>query len=168
MEILKRMLRASLLESNLYEEVEHDLDSNWQAFLVVLICALCSGIGGAGIVGMQGILSMFVFIIIGWIIWCLVIYIIGVKVFEYESDLGVLMRATAYASSPLVLTILGLIPGVGIYLRIGAYLWGLVAFVIAVRQALKCDTLWSIFIVVQGFIVYVIIFILIVLFKFLF
>lgn len=46
---LARMLRASLLDTTLYEEVEVDTRATWQAIGVVLLSSLASGlVSGAG------------------------------------------------------------------------------------------------------------------------
>ena len=42
---LQRMLRASLLEADAYEEVEADRGANLQALLVVVLAAVAMGIG---------------------------------------------------------------------------------------------------------------------------
>ena len=45
--LVNRMIRAAMLDSRLYEEVEHDRSATSQAMQVVIIVALASGIGGA-------------------------------------------------------------------------------------------------------------------------
>ena len=45
--LVNRMIRAAMLDTSLYEEVEHDSSATSQAMQVVLIVALASGIGSA-------------------------------------------------------------------------------------------------------------------------
>src|SRR3990172_7227260 len=85
---------------------------------------------------------------------------IGVTIFKHTSDMGELLRCLGFAYSPNVLSILGIIPGIGIVIRLIASIWTLVAVVIAARQALDCGTGRAILISVLGFIAFGIVFIL--------
>ena len=161
MEILRKLVRASLLDSSLYEEVQKDKEVMWQAYLIVLVCSLCNGIGNVGLVGVQGIIPGFLFGLIGWFFWSGVIYLIGVKLFEYKSDMGGLLRCTAFAYSPTVISIFGVIPSVDIAFRTISTLWLILTFIKAVKQALGTSVGMSVFIVVQGFVVYLIVLILV-------
>lgn len=166
MEILRKLVRASLLESSLYEEVQKDKEVMWQAYVVVLVCSLCNGIGNVGLVGVQGIIPGFLFGLVGWFFWSGVIYLIGVKLFEYKSDMGGLLRCTAFAYAPAVISIFGVIPSgvdptVGIVFRTISSLWLILTFIKAVKQALGTSLGMSVFIVVQGFVVYLIVLILV-------
>ena len=82
---------------------------------------------------------------------------IGVKIFKHTSDMGELLRCLGFAYSPYVLSILGIIPGIGIIIRLIASIWTLVAVVIAARQALDCGTGRAILISVLGFIAFIIV-----------
>ncbi len=155
------MLRASLLRPDLYAEVEKDRNATLQAYVVVVMGGLCDGIGSVGLVGAQGLLTGVLAGVIGWFLWSLVIYLIGVKVFEHPSDMGELLRCTGFAYSPSVLRLLGVIPVAGIYLRAMSTVWIVAAFVVAVKQALDCSWGRAVFIVVQGLMVFLIVFILI-------
>ncbi|HEX9831239.1 MAG TPA: hypothetical protein VGA94_06080 [Thermodesulfobacteriota bacterium] len=45
MNLVQKMIRASMLDIQLYEEVEKDQEATRQAYLVVLIAGICSGVG---------------------------------------------------------------------------------------------------------------------------
>lgn len=45
--LVSRMIRATKLDVNLYEEVEADTTANKQAFLAVVVVSLATGIGSA-------------------------------------------------------------------------------------------------------------------------
>ncbi|MBI2486678.1 MAG: hypothetical protein HYW01_06905 [Deltaproteobacteria bacterium] len=62
-----------------------------------------------------------------------------------------------FAYSPHVLNLFGFIPIIGFLIFIAVFLWGLAAFVIAVRQALDCETGRAILIVILSSIPYLII-----------
>ena len=55
---------------------------------------------------------------------------------QTEADLGQLLRTIGFAASPGLLLALGIIPLIGAIISFVVQIWMLVAFVIAVRQAL--------------------------------
>ncbi|MCI0454966.1 MAG: YIP1 family protein [Candidatus Dadabacteria bacterium] len=158
MNIVNKMVRAAKLDIQLYEEVEKDIGATKEAFLVVLIGAVCNGIGSIEMLGARGIITGIISGIVGWLLWSAVIYLIGVKIFKHTSDMGELLRCLGFAYSPNVLSIFGIIPGVGIVIRFIASVWVLVAFIVAARQALDCGTGRAILISVLGFAAFVIVF----------
>jgi hypothetical protein len=160
MNLVNKMIRAAKLDAQLYEEVEKDTVATKEAFLVVLIGAICNGIGSVGILGAKGIITGIISGIVGWLLWSAVIYLIGVKIFKHTSDMGELLRCLGFAYSPNVLSILGLIPGIGLIIRFIASIWVLVAFIVAVRQALDCGTGRAILVSVLGFVAFIIVFVL--------
>jgi hypothetical protein len=159
MNLADKMIRAAKLDVRLYEEVEKNSEATKEAFLVVLIGAICNGIGSIGVLGAKGIIAGLISAIIGWVLWSIVI-LIGAKVFKHTYDMGGLFRCLGFAYSPLALMILGVIPVIGGIIRFVAFIWVLVAFTVAVRQALNCETGRAILISVPGFIVFFVIIIL--------
>ena len=137
--LMDRMVRASKLDARLYEEVEADKGAMGQATGVVVLSSVAAGIGSVGEGGFTGILLGTVFALIGWYVWAYLTYLIGTKVLpepETKADMGELLRTIGFSSSPGLIRVLGIIPGlVGIFF-VGASVWMLVAMVIAVRQAL--------------------------------
>lgn len=157
MNLADKMIRAAKLDVQLYEEVEKDAEATKEAFLIVLIGAICNGIGSIGVLGAKGIIAGLISAIIGWGLWSVVIFLIGVKVFKHTSDMGELLRCLGFAYSPNVLSILGVIPAIGPIIRFVVFVWVLVAFIIATRQALDCGTGRAILISVLGFISFLLI-----------
>ncbi len=159
--LVDRMIRASKLDVNLYEEVEADQGSMGQAISVVVISSIASGIGAMGVVGISGIIVGAVAALIGWVVWAFLAYIIGTKLLpepQTKSDIGEVLRTTGFASSPGVFRILAFIPLVGALISIAASIWMLVAMIIAIRQALDYKSTWrAILVCVIGFIIYVVI-----------
>ena len=79
------------------------------------------------------------------VIWAYLAYFIGTKFLpepQTEADLGQLLRTTGFSSSPGLIRILGIIPGLGTLIFTVASIWMLVAMVIAVRQALDYQSTW--------------------------
>ncbi|RMD88666.1 MAG: hypothetical protein D6813_11740 [Calditrichaeota bacterium] len=134
-----RMIRAAKLDINLYEEVEADTTAFGQAMGVVIIASLAAGIGSIGKVGGQGIIGGTISALIGWFVWAYLTYFIGTKLLpepQTSSNPGELLRTIGFSSSPGVIRILGIIPGLYTIVFFIANVWMLVAMVIAVRQAL--------------------------------
>jgi hypothetical protein len=157
MNLADKMIRAAKLDIQLYEEVEKDPEATKEAFLVVLIGAVCNGIGSIGVLGAKGIIAGLISAVLGWILWSAVIFLIGVKAFKHTSDMGELLRCLGFAYSPNALSILGVIPVIGAVIRFVIFIWVLVAFIIAVRQALDCGTGRAVLVSVLGFIAFLII-----------
>ena len=136
--LMERMIRASKLEVALYEEVEHDKTTMKQAMVVVVLSSLAAGIGSLRI-GLIGMALNVVAALVGWYIWAYMTYFIGTRLFaepQTEADHGQLLRTIGFSSSPGLIRILGIIPGVRGIVFLVASIWMLVAMVIAVRQAL--------------------------------
>ena len=157
--IVDRMVRASKLDINLYEEVEADKSSLGQAILVVVISSLAAGIGTLGYSGINGLIFGTIASLVGWVVWVVIIYVVGAKLMpepQTKSDISELLRTTGFAYSPGVLRILFFIPFIGAIVTIAAGIWILVAMIIAVRQALDYQSTWrAILVCVIGFIVYI-------------
>ncbi len=142
-----RMLRAAKLDVDLYEEVEADKSAMPQAMGVVVLSSVAAGIGGSGmgVAGPGGILMGIVLSLVGWYIWAFLTYFIGTKLLpepQTHADLGELLRTIGFSSSPGLIKILGIIPGLGAVVFSVASIWMLVAMVIAVRQALDYKSTW--------------------------
>lgn len=134
-----RIIRAAKLDLHLYEEVEADEGALGQAMGVVVISGIAAGVGNIGRVGFSGILIGTIFALIGWFVWAYLIYFIGTKLLpepQTKSHPAELMRTIGFSSSPGLIRVLGIIPGLsGIVFPVAA-IWMLLAMVIAVRQAL--------------------------------
>lgn len=134
-----RMLRAAKLDINLYEEVEADTTAMGQAMAVVILSSVAAGIGSIDRFGIGGILSVSVAALVGWYVWAYLTYFIGTRILpepQTEADVGQLLRTIGFSSSPGLIRILAIIPGLGNLVNLVAAVWMLVAMVIAVRQAL--------------------------------
>lgn len=144
--LMTRMIRASKLDVQLYEEVESDRTALGQALGVVILSSLAAGIGTIGHVGGYGeILVGAIAAVIGWFVWAFLTYWIGTRLLpeaQTEADLGQLLRTTGFSSSPGLIRVLGILPGLTGIVFMVAGVWMLVAMVIAVRQALDYQSTW--------------------------
>ncbi len=134
-----RMIRAAKLDRGLYEEVEADTGATGQAMLVVVLSSVAAGIGSAGGAGLTGLLFGALSALAAWYIWAFLTYFIGTRLLpesQTEADVGQLLRTIGFSSSPGLLRIMGILPGLTGIVFLGCAIWMLVAMVIAVRQAL--------------------------------
>lgn len=134
-----RIIRAAKLDVNVYEEVEADKSAMVQAIGVVILASIAAGIGSVERVGLSGIFIGTIIALIAWLIWAYITYIIGVKLLpepQTKSDYGELLRTIGFSSSPGMIRILGIIPGLSGIVFFLTGIWMLVAMIVAVRQAL--------------------------------
>ena len=162
-----RIIRASKLDSNLYEEVEADKSALGQAMAIVIFSSIAAGIGLYKTGGFNGIITGTMASLITWYIWAYLTYFIGTKFLpepQTEADLGELLRTIGFASSPGLLRIFYFVPGIGALLYLISSLWMLVAMIIAVRQALDYNsTLRAVGVCVIGYVIQI--FILVIIFS---
>jgi hypothetical protein len=152
--LLRRMLRASLLDSHTYEEVEADRRAIGQAALVVSLACVAIGCARAW----HGVQAGFdterlVFQVVLSVLEPLALWV-GGSAFAFmvgatflrgpatQTDFAEVLRTTGFAFSPALLRALVVLPpatlGLGIDLLARA--WTFAAVVVAIRQALDFDT----------------------------
>ena len=138
-----RMLRAAKLDVNLYEEVEADTSAMGQAMGVVILASLAAGIGSTAVQGVGGIIVGTLASLAGWYIWAYLTYFIGTKFLpepQTQTNPGELLRTIGFSSSPGIIRIVGIIPGLTGIVFFIASVWMLGAMVVAVRQALDYES----------------------------
>ncbi len=159
-----RIIRAAKLDVSLYEEVEADKGALGQAMGVVVLSSIAAGLGSIGRLGLGGILIGTVTALIGWYVWAYLTYFIGTKLLpepQTKADYGELLRTIGFSSSPGLIRVLGIIPGLAGVVFLVASIWMLIAMVIAVRQALDYrSTLRAAGVCVIGWIIQALIFVL--------
>jgi len=159
-----RIIRAARLDVALYEEVEADKSALGQAMGVVVLSSIAAGIGNTSKAGLWGMLMMVVVALVGWYIWAYLTYFIGTKLLpepQTKADHGELLRTIGFSSSPGLIRVLGIIPGMQSIVFPIAAIWMLVAMVIAVRQALDySSTLRAIGVCLIGWIIQMVLFVL--------
>ena len=139
-----RLMGASVLDVDTYEEVEADRGATAQAFIVVLASSLASGIGASGFMRDSHQLTQGIFIwsaisLVAWAAWALLVFEIGGRLLpepETSVDVGELMRTIGFSSAPGLLRVFGIVPELALPVFILTTIWMLVAMVVAVRQAL--------------------------------
>ena len=137
--LMDRIIRAAKLDVHLYEEVEADKAAMGQAMWVVVLSSLAAGVGSFAKGGISGLLIGAILALVGWYIWAYLTYLIGVKLLpepQTRADHTELLRTIGFSSSPGLIRVFGIIPGLTGVVFLVANIWMLVAMVIAVRQAL--------------------------------
>jgi hypothetical protein len=159
-----RIIRAAKLNAALYEEVEADKRALAQAMGVVVLSSIAAGLGSISRAGFGGILMGTITALISWFIWAYLTYFIGTKFLpepQTKADLGELLRTIGFSSSPGLIRVLGIIPGLRSIVFLVGGIWMLVAMVIAVRQALDYQsTLRALVVCIIGWIIQAIFFVL--------
>jgi len=152
-----RIIRAAKLDVNLYEEVEADKGAMGQAMGIVVLSSIAAGVGLIETGGFSGIFTGTIASLIGWYVWAYLTYFIGTKFLpepQTKADFGELLRTIGFSSSPGLIRVLGIIPGLGVVVFFTASIWMLVAMVIAVRQALDYNsTLRAVGVCVIGWVI---------------
>jgi hypothetical protein len=140
---LDRLVRVCRLDAHVFEEVEHDPSAMGQAAAVIALAALAQAVASLPVLGVMGVLAGVIGAFLGWFAGTAVIWLIGVRIMGHTSDYPELLRTLGFASVPQILLILGVLPLGPLHgvLRIVVALLLLVAYVVAVRQALDVTTL---------------------------
>ena len=136
------MIRAARLDVQLYEEVEADQGAMGQATTVVVLSAVAAGVGSGG-AGLFAIVLGAIAALVGWYVWAFLTYFIGTRLLpepQTRADQGELLRTIGFSSTPGVLRVFGIIPGLMPLVFSVTGVWMLVAMIIAVRQALDYNS----------------------------
>jgi hypothetical protein len=156
-----RMIRAARLDVSLYEEVEADQGATGQAMAVVVLSSVAAGVATIATRGIGGIVLGTVGALVGWVVWAWLTYLIGTRLLpepQTKADVGELLRTLGFASSPGVIRVVGIVPGLTMLSFLVAAVWMLVTMVVAVRQALDyTSTGRAVGVCVIGFLVQVVI-----------
>ena len=109
-----RIFRAAKLDVSLYEEVEADKGALGQSMGVVVLSSVAAGLASISTGGFGGILVGTITALIGWYVWAYITYFIGTKLLaepQTKADPGELLRTIGFSSSPGLIRVLGIIPG---------------------------------------------------------
>ncbi len=151
--MFNRILGVLKLDSNTFEEIEHDENATTQALIIVAVIALISAlgsgigssIGGGGFIG--NFISTLIWGFVGWLLWSVVTYFVGTALFKGQATVGEMLRVIGFAYAPQFISI---IPCIGWIIGL---IWTLAAGFVAVRQGLDLDNMKAFFTIVIGFIV---------------
>ena len=143
MTFVQRMVGAAKFSSSAYEDVEADRGATGQALAVVVLSSLAAGVGAG--TGLSGLVLGTVLSLVGWLVWALLIYLIGARWLPEpgtQSDTGELMRTIGFATSPGILRVVGIVPFLTSIVFLVTAFWMLATMVVGVRQALDYKSTW--------------------------
>ena len=147
------------LDKELYEEVESDQSATGQAMAVVILSSVAGGIGLGGLASLQTVFIRTLLSLAIWLVSAVIIFVVGTRILPApgtRSDPGELLRTIGFAQSPGLLYLLALVPFAGWAVKLVVPVWILVAWVIAVRQALDyTGTSRAVAVCVIGWVFYV-------------
>jgi hypothetical protein len=151
--MFNRILGVLKLDSNTFEEIEHDPNATSQALSIVAIIALLTALGsgfGASLGGgsfFGNFIYSLIWAFIGWGLWSVVTYFVGTALFQGQATIEEMLRVIGFAYAPQALAIIPCIGGI-----IGL-IWTLAAGFVAVRQGLDIDNMKAFFTIGIGFVV---------------
>src|SRR5688572_15431246 len=155
---LRRIMRAVKLDRQLYEEVEADPAAFGQAFAVVILSSVFTVVGLTGRFTLPEAAAAVVIGIFAWAAWSAIAFLIGAQFCpepQTQADWGELLRTTGFATAPGLLSILGIFPVFEGLVTFVASVWILLAFGVAVRQALDYrSTLRAVGVCLAGWVLY--------------
>ncbi len=155
------------LDRAVFRDIEQDESSISQAAIIVLLVAILAGIGAAGASAMGaaalqslnnfagdlnlpaltpafGLVGAFVNAFVGafisWVVWALVTYLIGVKVFNGESTVSEMMRLIGFAQAPRLMSVFSFIPCIGFLFSFAGWVWAMVTSIIAIQEGVDLDS----------------------------
>ncbi len=165
-----RFKGAFLLDASVYEDVEADPSALSQAMATVVLSSVAAGVGMGLRDGIRGLVAATVAALIGWFFWAWLTYFIGTRLLptpQTSATWGELLRTTGFSAAPGTLRIFSMAPGFGVLLNFVAAVWMLVAFVVAVKQALDYESTWrAVFVCLTGWFVSVVLSIFLIRFAF--
>jgi hypothetical protein len=143
---VERVVGATFLSVDTFEEVEADQSATLQAAMVVAIVVVALGIGAAGSGTLPAVFSA-TGAVIQWAVWAGICYLVGAKLFGGEATWDELLHTLGFAQAPGILWLFAIVPILGrpffaIVPILGrpffaiVPLWVAVASFIAIRQAL--------------------------------
>jgi hypothetical protein len=160
-----RVVGAMKLDPHAFEDVERDPTAIGQAVGVIVLAAVSAGIGNVYYGGFSGIVGGAALSLIGFLVWSLIIWLVGTKVMPEpatKADYPETFRVLGFAASPGVASVITIIPLLGWLLMFAIWIWQIAAMVIAVRQVLDYTTTGkAVLVVIIGWVAYFVLVVLI-------
>ena len=166
--MINRIKGVLFLDSEAFNEIEHDEKANGQAALIVIVASILAAIGVAfgPVIFSPGLaptvspilkfLGAAFWGVVAWLVWSAVTYFIGTKIFRGQATYGEMLRVIGFAYAPLSFLILSVIPCFGLLIALLASAWAFAAVFIGVREGLDLDFGRTVVTVFFGWFVYAI------------
>ena len=141
----ERIVGAAKLRSATYKDVEHDRTALGQTLAIVVMSSIAAGLGARIHSGAGDLIRSTLLALVSWFIWAGLTFLIGTKLLATRgthATWGELLRTTGFAASPGLLRIFGIVPFTTNLIFFVTSVWMLIAFVIAVQEALDFPDIW--------------------------
>lgn len=141
--IIGRFMRMIKFDNTVYKEIEDDENSNIDALVIVLVASLLAAIGGTIATGggFGGLVLQFLGnVLVRWLLWSVVVWYIGTKLFGGQATFTEMARLLGYASAPMAVGILNIIPCIGWLISLATFILSLYIGFLAVREGLDLPT----------------------------
>ncbi len=174
------------LDTDVYEQVEHDQSATSQAAIIVFLTALLAAVSGffsaqdlnearETISTLEGLeefplldtfldfspgsaaLQGFIGVFMSWILWSAITNFVGTRLFDGEATFGEMLRVLGFAQAPRLLTLFIFIPCLGGLLSIIGSVWAFICGFCACRQGLDLSSGKALFAIFISWIVVVLI-----------
>ena len=157
--MIERIVRAIRLDWTVFGEIARDRNALKEAAIIVAIVTFLSALGTGIAAKSFGVFfgAWLAAILVGWIGWAIVTYFVGTTLFKGQTNIPEMLRVLGYASAPLLLGLLRVIPCVGWAFPLIGGLLALVAGVLAIREAMDLNTSDAIVTVIIGWIIIMVI-----------
>ncbi len=155
MQLLKIIIKSLKFDKQVYLQAKNNPGFLRSSLLIVLLVSLCTGIGTINLTNDSSIIRDLLSSIIGWLIWTLIIFLIGVKVMKNSATFSQLARTLGLAYSPGVLNIFGLLHFISIPLLAITSIWTIISFIYALKHALEISAERAFLISLLSFIPYI-------------
>ena len=141
---IKRMIRAVVLDAELYEEIPVNHNYIYQSIILLFISSLATGIACYPDDGVFGFILVTIIAIFCWILWGFLTFFISDLLMRSEDqsvDIKEVIRITGFASAPGIIRFFGIFPGLyGIVFFISG-IWMLVTMAMTIKHAYEFDML---------------------------
>ena len=151
--MLHRALSASLLRRRVFRITADEPDAILSSFGTVVMVAILSGLGlmnvvleGSRVPNMESILTrlinmwmVVVTLLIGWILWSLVVHMVGGKILAGQATFREILRVLGICYGPGTLGLFILVPIVGPYLYLIGQCWILIIAIVAIHEVQSTD-----------------------------
>jgi Yip1 domain len=155
-----RVVGAMKLDPSAFEDVERDSTAMGQAVGVIVLAAVAEGIGWIFYGGLTGIVTTALMSIIAFLIWSLIVWLVGTKVMPEpttKADFPETFRVLGFAAAPGLAGFVTIIPVLGWLLWLGILVWKIAAMIVAVKAVLDYSTIGkAIVVVLIGFVAYLV------------
>lgn len=145
--MLKRALRAALLDGRVYREIGDEPEDTFSALAVVLATAIAFALGVRSIPTpnfgdtppLMVILVAISTIVSGWLAWTGLAFVIGTLFLRGDAGFRKLMRSIGIAYGPGILSVMATVPVAGGFLFFLSLVWLLPAGLVAIKETQGYD-----------------------------